>query len=259
MSRSAYEDDIRLAHRLADVAADIIRPFFRAPLTIGLKADHSPVTKADRGAEQAMRAILEKERPEDGIFGEEMGVSRPDARRLWVLDPIDGTRAFIGGRASFGTLIALVENGRPVLGIINQPIHQERWVGVKDLPTRFNGEVIHTRSCPALDHALLATTSPWLFEKEGEVHFDKIRLKCRDTLLGGDCYNYGLLSLGHCDIVVEQGLKFYDFAALVPIVEGAGGIMRDWQNRPLNKNSVGEVIAAGDHHLIEPALSAMEL
>ncbi|AEI38469.1 histidinol-phosphatase [Zymomonas mobilis] len=259
MISSLNEDDIRLAHRLADIAADVIRPFFRASFDIDVKADHSPVTRADRGAEQAMRALLEKERPEDGIFGEEMGVARPDAKRVWVLDPIDGTRAFIGGRASFGTLIALVEEGKPVLGIINQPIHKERWVGAKGYPTFFNGKAIQTRSCATLDQALLSTTAPWLFEKEGEARFDALRPHCRDTLLGGDCYNYGLLASGHGDLVVEQGLKFYDFAALVPIVEGAGGVMRDWQNRPLDKNSVGEVIAAGDPRLIQPTLSAMGL
>ena len=141
------DDDIRLATRLADLAGEAIRPFFRSRFEMEAKADASPVTQADRAAEAAIRAVLARERPEDGIIGEEYGSEREDAARLWVIDPIDGTRSFIAGRPIFGTLIALIEEGRPVLGLIDQPIVGDRWLGVADRPTLFNGAAARTSGC----------------------------------------------------------------------------------------------------------------
>ena len=247
--------DIRLAHALADAAGAAIRPFFRAPFDIETKLDASPVTQADQAAERAIRALLAAHAPTDGIIGEEYGRERDDADRVWVLDPIDGTRAFIAGRPIFGTLIALLERGRPVLGVIDQPISGERWIGAAGRPTTLSGHPVTTRRCPALAQALLATTSPWLFDTAGGAAFDRVRESVRDVALNGDCYNYGLLAAGHGDIVLEQGLQLYDFAALVPVVEGAGGLMRDWRGRPLDANSDGSVIAVGDPALLDPILA----
>ena len=140
-------DDLALANRLADAAGAAIRPFFRARYDLEIKADKSPVTEADRAAEAAIRAILEKERPNDGIIGEEYGSVRTDAERVWILDPIDGTRSFIAGRPIFGTLIALIEDGWPLLGILDQPVTRERWLGVAGRPTLFNGVPATTRRC----------------------------------------------------------------------------------------------------------------
>jgi len=251
------EDDIALAHRLADAAGEAIRPFYRARFAIETKADQSPVTEVDRAAEAAMRAILERERPGDGINGEEYGADRPDASRIWALDPIDGTRAFLAGRPLFGTLIALIEDGVPVLGVIDQPIARDRWVGAAGRGTTLNGVAAHVRTCAALDRAHLATTSPSLFNYEGGVAFRRLQGLVRDTLWGGDCHNYALLASGHLDLVVESGLKLHDFAALAPVVEGAGGRMTDWQGRPLDVSSEGDVIAAGDPALIEKAVEAL--
>ena len=251
------ESDIALAGRLADAAGAAIRPYFRARYEIETKSDRSPVTEADRAAEAAIRAILAAERPADGIIGEEYGVDRGEAERVWVLDPIDGTRAFIGGRPIFGTLIALLEAGRPVLGVIDQPISGERWLGAAGRPTLFQGQPAATRRCPVITAALFATTAPWLFDEIGGRWFETLRGRCRDTLLGGDCYNYGLVASGHVDLVVEQGLKLYDFAALVPIVEGAGGRMCDWEGQPLDGASDGRVIAAGDPLLADQVLALM--
>jgi histidinol phosphatase-like enzyme (inositol monophosphatase family) len=245
------DDDLALAARLADAAGAAIRPFFRAPFSMEAKADASPVTEADRAAEAAMRTILTAERPADGIIGEEYGTERADADRLWVLDPIDGTRSFVAGRPIFGTLVALLEDGVPVVGLIDQPIARERWLGAAGRPTTLNGSAIRTRRCPALDRAHLATTGPAYFTPARYAAFDRVRAAARDTLWGGDCYNYGLLAAGHLDLVIEDGLQLYDFAALVPIVEGAGGRMRDWQDRPLTRDSTGQVIAAGDPALID--------
>ena len=249
-------DDLALAHRLADAAGDVIRPFFRAPFAMEQKADLSPVTQADRAAEAAMRALLEAERPDDGIVGEEYGVAREGADRVWVLDPIDGTRSFVAGRAIFGTLVALLEDGRPVLGLIDQPVQRERWVGAAGAATTLNGQAIRVRDCGSIAAAHLATTGPGYFTAAQMAAFDRVSAAARDTLWGGDCYNYGLLAAGHLDLVVEAGLKLYDFAALVPIVEGAGGAMADWNGRPLDAASDGRVIAAGNPALI-PAVVAM--
>lgn len=251
------EDDILLAHRLADAAGEAIRPYFRAAFTREDKADASPVTEADRGAEAAMRAILDKERAQDGIVGEEYGVARGHAERTWVLDPIDGTRSFVTGRPIFGTLIALLEAGRPVLGLLNQPILGERWVGVAGRRTRFNDGDAGTRVCALLGHAHVATTGPGYFTPDEFAAYTRVTDVARDSIWGGDCYNYGQLALGQLDAVIEAGLKIYDFAALVPIVEGAGGMMRDWTGRSLDHASDGRVVAVGDTRLMEPVLEVL--
>jgi inositol-phosphate phosphatase/L-galactose 1-phosphate phosphatase/histidinol-phosphatase len=251
------DDDIVLAERLADVARKAIRPYFRTDHGIEHKSDSTPVTLADRAAEEAMRAILAEHRPLDGIVGEEFGIERGEASRCWVLDPIDGTRSFIAGRAIFGTLIALIEDGSPVIGVIDQPIQGERWIGVRGRPSRFNDMPCVTRSCSRLASAQLATTSPYLFTESGLAGFERLRSATRGLVLGGDCYAYATLALGQLDLVVEEGLKLYDFAALVPVIEGAGGLMRDWSGRPLDRDSDGRVVAAGDPALLEAALSML--
>jgi inositol-phosphate phosphatase / L-galactose 1-phosphate phosphatase / histidinol-phosphatase len=251
------DSDLDLAARLADAAGAAIRPFFRKPFAMEAKADLSPVTEADRAAEAAMRAILAEERPDDGVIGEEYGRDREDAERVWVLDPIDGTRSFVAGRPIFGTLVALLDQAKPVLGMIDQPISGERWLGAFGRTTTLNGAPIRTRPCEAIASAHLATTGPGYFTPESWAAFERIRIAARDTLWGGDCYNYGLLAAGHLDLVVEDGLKLYDFAALVPIVEGAGGVMRDWKGEPLDMHSDGKVIAAGDARLIDVTVAAL--
>lgn len=250
-------DLIRFAHRLADTAGAAIRPYFRTRFDIEAKADASPVTIADRAAEAAMRALIEAEFPGDGIIGEEYGNVREGAGRVWVLDPIDGTRSFIIGRPTFGTLVALLEDGVPVLGVIDQPILGERWVGARGQPTLFNDAPCRARACASISAALLATTSPYLFEPEERPRFERLMGSTASLALGGDCYSYALLSSGHLDLVVETGLKLYDFAALVPVVEGAGGRMTDWAGQPLGQHSGGQVIAAGDPALIAQALTLL--
>lgn len=251
------EHDIALAERLADAAGAAIRPLFRARYAIEAKPDASPVTQADRAAEAAMRAILEAERPADGIVGEEYGIVRDGAERVWVLDPIDGTRSFIAGRPIFGTLIALMEAGRPVLGVIDQPVLRERWVGARYRPTTLNGTPVTTRVCTELVKAQLATTGPSYFAADDLARFDTVRAGVGGAIWGGDCYNYALLASGHLDLVIESGLKLYDFAALVPVVEGAGGRMCDWHGARLDSASDGHVVAAGDPTLIEVVLDAL--
>lgn len=259
----ARDSDIALALRLADAAGDAIRPHFRKLEGAESKDDASPVTVADRAAEEAMRRILLAEVPQDGIQGEEFGASEGRSGRTWVLDPIDGTRSFIVGRPIFGTLIALVDNGFPVLGIIDQPILGERWVGAVGRRTTFNGSPVRTRACARLEGAQIATTSPHLFSPHDAEHYMALietvangRLG-QGPVYGGDCYNYGLLASGHIDIVCESGLKLHDFAALVPVVEGAGGTMADWKGEPLHAGSDGHVIALGDPARLEEVVEAL--
>ena len=259
--------DRALAERLADAAGAAIRPFFRSAYAQELKADHSPVTEADRAAEAAMRRLLDAEAPGDGIVGEEYGEKPGVTGRRWVLDPIDGTRSFTAGRAIFGTLIALVEDGWPVLGIIDQPVQRERWVGVAGRPTLFNGTAVRTRACAALPGALLATTSPHAFGDDEAAAFLRLVATVsggharQGPVYGGDCYNYGLVASGTLDLVCEAGLALYDFAALAPIVEGAGGRMCDWQGDPLSAASAGEgggqVLAIGDPARVDDVLEAL--
>ncbi len=257
------DSDIALANRLADAAGAAIRPHFRALDSTESKDDASPVTVADREAEEAMRKILKAETPQDGVIGEEFGTEEGKSGRHWVLDPIDGTRSFIVGRPIFGTLIALIDGGFPILGIIDQPIARERWVGVVGQPTLFNGQAVRTRACPRLEGAQIATTSPHLFDQHQAEHYMALIETVADGRLsqgpvyGGDCYNYGLLASGHIDIVCEAGLKLYDFAALVPVVEGAGGTMADWNGEPLHAGSDGHVIALGDPARLEDAVEAL--
>lgn len=251
--------ELALAERLADAAGAAIRPHFRSGLASERKDDASPVTVADRGAEEAMRRILKAEAPRDGVIGEEFGTEEGASGRTWVLDPIDGTISFLAGRPIFGTLIALLVDGWPVLGIIDQPILGERWIGVSGQPTRFNGTPARTRACPSLDQATLATTGPQYFDDHEGEHFMALagRTDHKRMMMGGDCYNYGLLASGHLDLICEAGLKLHDWAALVPIVEGAGGTMCDWNGDPLHAASDGHVLALGDPARLEDVIEAL--
>jgi inositol-phosphate phosphatase/L-galactose 1-phosphate phosphatase/histidinol-phosphatase len=252
--------DIALALRLADAAGAAIRPHFRSGLASERKPDASPVTLADQAAEQAMRAILRAERPDDTIIGEEYGTTQGSSKRSWVLDPIDGTSGFLAGRAIFGTLIALVVDGWPVMGIIDQPIAGERWVGASGRPTLLNGQPVRTRLCRELGEATIATTGPHYFSQHEGDHFMQLAAKTdyRRMVMGGDCYNYAMLASGHLDIVCEANLKLHDWAALVPVVEGAGGMMCDWNGEPLHAGSDGHVLALGDPARLDDVVEALD-
>ncbi len=245
-----------LAQSLADLGRDIIRRYFRQPVTVDYKEDETPVTAADREVEQAIRIQLNHERPQDGIIGEEYDDERTDAEFVWVVDPIDGTGSFMCGRPIFGTLIALLQGRVPILGIIDQPITGERWMGWRHGAT-LNGKAIRTRSCLRLTDAVLATTSPSLFSERQLAQFQRIESTARRTIYGGDCYNYGLLATGFLDVVVEAGLKPYDYCALVPIIEGAGGIVTNWNGNPLDTSSCADILAAGDARVHEEGLAIL--
>ena len=237
---------VQLANALADAARPIAARYFRTQVAIDDKTDNSPVTIADREAETAMRDLLTRHVPGHGVFGEEHGAVRTDADYVWVLDPIDGTKAFITGLPIFGTLIALLHRGVPVLGVIDQPILGERWLGVAGEASTFNGRPIRVRPCSALDQAYMYSTAPIMFPGAWEKRHEALTQRVKLFRWGGDCYAYGLLASGHVDLVVENSLKLYDFAALVPVVLGAGGVITDWRGGALDVKSDGSVLAAGD-------------
>jgi inositol-phosphate phosphatase / L-galactose 1-phosphate phosphatase / histidinol-phosphatase len=215
------------------------------------------VTVADREAEAEMRALIEARFPDHGVLGEEHGRTRPEADYVWVLDPIDGTKSFISGVPLFGTLIALTHKGTPVLGVIDQPILRERWLGAEGRKTTLNGKPIATRACSMVGDATLYATAPEMFAGTDAQAFARLRQGVKLARYGADCYAYGLLAAGFVDLVVEAGLKPYDYCALVPVIEGAGGEMSDWTGEVLTLRSDGRVIAAGDPALAAAARSAL--
>ena len=257
MTQGAIEGFLTLAGELADAAGAAIRPYFRTSLRIEDKADLTPVTVADRAAEAAMRRLIEARFPEHGIIGEEYGRVRETAEFVWVLDPIDGTKSFISGVPLFGTLIALTRHGRPILGIIDQPISSERWIGAAGRSTTLNGAPIHCRPCSGLAAATLFATTPEMFRGHDLAVFDRVSATVKLTRFGGDCYAYGLVAAGFIDLILEASLKPYDFCAMVPIVEGAGGVASDWQGLPLDLRSDGRVLVAGEHHIHQAALALL--
>ena len=278
------------AIQAVEAAGSVIRPYFRSALPADLKADQSPVTIADREAELAMRAVLQRLCPECGIMGEEFGAGVPQrephglsgeaparvalgtsgsdpapAALRWVLDPIDGTRAFITGRPTFGTLVALMDGEVPVLGIIDQPVTQERWIGAAGRATKFRGPwggQVGTRACAVLAQAELSATSPEMFGSgDGVVDnwpsWRRLAARVRRTSWGGDCYAYGLLALGQIDVIAECDLKLWDWAALLPVIEGAGGRLTDWQGRLPRPDCDGRIIAVGDAGLLNHVVAAL--
>jgi inositol-phosphate phosphatase / L-galactose 1-phosphate phosphatase / histidinol-phosphatase len=247
------------AGRLADASAGILRRRFRQPLTVEIKTDRSPVTAIDREVESTLREMIASEYPAHGVIGEEFGAERADAEHVWVLDPIDGTKSFITGRPLFGTLIALCRQGRPILGVIDHPVlgAGERWVGAAGRPTRHDGAVIHVRACRDLGVAALFGSSPHSSKQENEQAFDRLRRSVGQTLYSTDCYAFGLVASGFADIYVDFGLGIYDYLAAVPVIEGAGGIITDWNGGALTIDSGKNIVAAGDRDLHRSVLAKL--
>lgn len=243
------QEFVTLANILADAAGEIIRKYYRTPFDVETKSDDSPVTVADRAVEKSLREIIEEQRPQDGIFGEEFGIKESQSGLVWVLDPIDGTKPFVVGRPTFGTLIALCEDIHPVLGVIDQPILKERWVGAKNMTSTMNGDKIKTRQCKSLKHAICSSTSPGMFKTMRPDFIETWRTSCDFIVWGGDCTSYGLLASGTIDLIIEADMNPYDYLALVPIITGAGGYMSDWEGKNLTMKSGERVIAAGDKSL----------
>ncbi len=254
---------VDFACRLADASGEVIRPYFRSGLAVTDKgtgrAGYDPVTEADQNAETAMRKLIAEVYPLHGILGEEHGRQPGEDPFTWVLDPIDGTRAFICGMSQWGTLIALNDGTRPVVGVLDQPITRERWIaaeGRAELVTAGARTAIHTRPCADLASAIITTTHPTgYFTPEERMAFESIGARARMTRFGGDCYAYGLLAMGFVDVIIESSLKPWDVQALIPIVEGAGGLFTTWTGGDAQEG--GRVIAAGDPRVHAEALEVL--
>ncbi|MBP2433706.1 inositol monophosphatase family protein [Bradyrhizobium elkanii] len=244
-------------NELADVAGRIAVTHFRSSVDFERKQDLTPVTIADRAIEMELRRLIGARFPDHGILGEEMGSTAGD-RYTWYLDPIDGTKSFISGMPLFGTLVALADekDGSVAAGMINMPALAERWYGTRQ-GTTFNGKQAKVSRTTRLEDAQIYTSSPDFFTPGDWARYDALSQKAMFRRFGGDCYQYGLLASGHCDLVVETSLKSFDFMALIPVVEGAGGIVRDWQGQPLSPDSDGRVIAAANDSLLEQALAIL--
>lgn len=258
------ETFLETARQLAETSREVIARHFRTRLDVDSKTDESPVTVADRETEAALRQVLAERHPEHGIVGEEHGIERPDAEFVWVLDPIDGTKSFVTGSPLFGTLVALKHGDRPILGVIDMPMLNERWVGAAGHGTTFTDargtHDARCRPCTELSQALLRTTSLSMFEEDpGDLPaLRRVMEKVKVTVWGGDCYCYGLLASGFQDLVIEASLQNYDFMALIPVVEGAGGIATDWRGGPLGLESDGRVVMAGDPAIHAAALELLQ-
>lgn len=253
-----YAQYLDFANKLADASGKILCRSFKAPVNITQKADLTPVTQADTEVEGQIRSLIEEKFPEHGIIGEEFGNIRPDSPYQWVIDPIDGTKSFIAGYPVFTTLIALLHHGKPVLGLIDQPVLSERWAAIINQPTLYNNAhlpALPGRNILALSN--IATTSSNYFTGAQAGKFARLQASCANKISGGDGYAYAMLASGRLDIVVDAGMKPYDFCALAPIIEGVGGIISDWQGQPLSLLSDGTVLAAASLELHAQALALL--
>ena len=246
-------------HEAADAAGVVALRYFRHVIPVDDKDDRSPVTQADRAIEQTLRALINQRFPTHGIIGEEFGEENPEAEFVWVLDPIDGTKSFITGRPLFGTIIGLLHNGVPVMGLIDQAFTRERWMGVADQWTTFNGAPIKVAPPRTLDKARLYTGSIDMFEGTNFENYLKLCRAAKLTQYSCDCYAIGLLAMGWADVWAEQCLKLYDVAGAVPIITGAGGFISDWDGQPITRNFSGFAVAASHKDLAMEALTVLTL
>ena len=244
------DDLVSFANHLSDESSKIIKKYFRKSLDVVNKEDESPVTIADKNTELKIRELISKKYPNHGILGEEFKDKDTESEYLWVIDPIDGTRSFIAGHKDFGTLIALLQNKKPIIGIINCPIHEERWVGIDGQQTTMNGQKVNTSNKETLDQSYLSTTGLYMFKNDNfKKSFKIIKDKTKYHRFGGDCYNYGLVASGYIDIVIENMLKIHDYMALIPVIEGAGGKITDKFGKVITFDSDGSVVVSANEKL----------
>ena len=244
------EELASFANHLSDESSTIIKKYFRKSIEIDSKEDESPVTIADKNTELKIRELISIKYPNHGILGEEFENKDVESEYLWVIDPIDGTRSFIAGHKDFGTLIALLHNKKPIIGIINCPMHNERWVGIEGKQTTMNGIKVKTSNQSILEKSYLSSTGLYMFENVNfKKKFEEIIDKTRYHRFGGDCYNYGMVASGYIDIVIENMLKIHDYMALIPIIEGAGGKITDKKGSVINFDSDGSVVVSANEKL----------
>ncbi len=245
MSQPNAAEFLAFAGRLTDAAAAVVEPYFQRPIEVGFKAVNRPVTEADLAVETRLREMVADAYPDHGVIGEELASERAGAEHVWVIDPIDGTRSFINGVPLFTTLVALVRDGAPLIGVIDQPILGHRWAGGGGATT-FNGEAVRARPCKSLAEAVLCTSAPVYYTGDAVAPYERLRDAVHWVQYGADAYGFGLVASGFMDLGVESGMGVHDYCALAPVIESAGGVMTDWRGAPLTLHSDGQVLAAGD-------------
>jgi len=260
-----YDELLDFALALMKSSGKLVLPFYRRPIDIEDKnfalgiAEFDPVTAADKAVEDLIRREVERRYPDHGILGEEYGSTRPDAPYQWIIDPIDGTRAFMMGLPTWGTLIGLAHNGKPVLGVMGQAFTNEVFWSTRDgawTSGPLGQHALRVRPCASLATAILGCTSPSLFKTTHErARFEAIVPRTKMMRYGGDCYLYALVAAGQVDLVIEAGLKSFDVAALIPIIERAGGIITTWSGSPALEG--GQIIAAGDRRVYDEAMALL--
>ena len=246
---SNKDELISFANHLADESAKIIKQYFRKSFKVENKEDESPVTVADKKTELKIRELIENKYPNHGILGEEFEKKDTKSEYLWVIDPIDGTRSFVAGHKDFGTLIALLHNNKPIIGIINCPMHEERWVGIENKKTTLNGSEVFTSNINALDQSYVCTSGLYFNNDHFRKGFNKIIEQSNYHRFGGDCYMYGMLASGLIEVVIEDTLKVHDYMALIPVIEGSGGKISDKYGNPIDLNSEGSVVVSANEKL----------
>ena len=252
------DDLVTFAEHLADTARDLALRYFRQGVDVEFKSDNTPVTAVDREIEQTLRQRVADVYPAHGFIGEEFGSKNTESPWSWVVDPIDGTKSFITGKPTFGSLIALLYERTPVLGVIEIPALKERWVGNADRGTTCNHTQCRTSDTTTLADTTLYATTPDMFSDSERQRFDALSLATRFRIFGADCYAYGLLSAGHVELVAESNMAPHDFLALVPVVEGAGGMITDWQGNPLDLLAGRQVLATANPALHKQALARLD-
>jgi histidinol phosphatase-like enzyme (inositol monophosphatase family) len=245
------------AASMTDVSGELIRTHQQNPFDIEIKDDGSPVTSVDKAAEMSIRNIIAELHPDHGIIGEEYEPSAADSEFVWVIDPIDGTLPFLAGFPVFGTLIALLHNGTPVLGVIDMPMTRERWIGGSNLPSTHNGKPVRTRVCENLATASMSTSNPDFYDDASVPALKRMQRATRLSIYGGSCMAYGQIASGRIDVGMDVQFDVFDYLALVPIINGAGGIITDWNGDALDIKSGDRFIAAGDERTHAEALQVL--
>jgi len=250
LNQKTIKEFIRFAHKVSDAVAEVHRKYFRQPVSTEYKDDSSPVTQCDKESESVMRDLVMKHYPDHGILGEEFPPHQADAEFVWVIDPVDGTKYFMTGHPTFALLLGLAYQGKFILGVIEQAISRERWIGADGIGAFLNAKAIQTRKCPELNKAIIARAG-FEWHTEGRDHFiDKIWKATHWAQWGVAPYDYGLLAAGHLDVVITAGPLVHDFAALGPIIRNAGGLITDWYGKELTIDSPDHVVAVGNPELL---------
>lgn len=257
VSSAKLQEFAEFAGKLADESRACIHDRNHRPVRPDRKGDGSPVTAVDRAVEDRLREVIAEAWPDHGIIGEERGETAPDSELVWVIDPIDGTLPFLAGIPTYGTLIALLRDDAPVLGIVDMPATDERWVGCAGQPTTCNGAPVRVRDCGGLAGAMLSTSNPDFYGPEDFKAFARLKAACRWAVYGGSCMAYAQVASGRIDVGVDVGFDVHDYLALVPVIEGAGGIITDWEAKPLTRRSGSRIIAAGDRRVHANALEIL--